>query len=85
MSQRSTWNCCSCCKVGTRGTKFVDWVGRMELNTKSIIIATAACALTTAIAAWLFRFFDASNLVALFMLTVVVVSLRLGRAAATPC
>jgi two-component system sensor histidine kinase KdpD len=54
----------------------------MEFNTKSIVITTAACALTTVIAAWLFRFFDASNLVALFMFTVVVVSLRLGRAAA---
>jgi two-component system, OmpR family, sensor histidine kinase KdpD len=34
------------------------------------------------VAEGLFRFFDASNLVALFLLTVVVVSLRLGRTAA---
>src|SRR5580693_5561074 len=65
-----------------REEKLVDWVGRMEFSTRSIVITTAACALTTAIAEWLFRFFDASNLVALFMFTVVVVSLRFGRAAA---
>jgi two-component system, OmpR family, sensor histidine kinase KdpD len=44
--------------------------------------ATAACATTVLAAEGLSRFFDAPNLVGLFALTVVVLSLRLGRAAA---
>jgi two-component system, OmpR family, sensor histidine kinase KdpD len=52
------------------------------LNARSIAITTLACAVTTLVAEGLFRFFDASNLVTLFLLTVVVVSLRLGRTAA---
>ncbi|SDR58508.1 two-component system, OmpR family, sensor histidine kinase KdpD [Rhizobiales bacterium GAS113] len=46
-----------------------------------LALATVACALTTALAGWLFQFFDPPNLVMLFTLTVVVVALRLGRAA----
>jgi two-component system, OmpR family, sensor histidine kinase KdpD len=49
---------------------------------RSLALATAACGVTTFIALQLFSFFDAPNLVALFMFTVVVVSLRLGRIAA---
>lgn len=48
----------------------------------SLALTVAACALTTLLALWLFQYFDAANLTALFMLTVVVVSLRLGRVAA---
>src|SRR5262245_55499430 len=51
-------------------------------NTRSLVITTVACALTLCVAKWLSRYFDAPNLLALFTLTVVVVSLRLGRAAA---
>jgi two-component system, OmpR family, sensor histidine kinase KdpD len=47
----------------------------------SLALATFACILTTAVAGWLFRFFDAPNLVVLFVLTVVVVAFRLGRVA----
>jgi two-component system, OmpR family, sensor histidine kinase KdpD len=56
--------------------------GQREARLASLALTTAACALTTLIALWLFRYFDAPNLVALFVLTVVAVSLRLGRAAA---
>jgi two-component system sensor histidine kinase KdpD len=55
---------------------------RPAVSLKSFGIATAACAATVVVAEQLFRFLDAPNLVALFVLTVVVVSLRLGRAAA---
>lgn len=51
-------------------------------NPRSIAITTLACAATTLLALSLSGFFDAPNLVTLFLLTVVVVSLRLGRAAA---
>jgi len=43
--------------------------------------AVAACATTTGIAALLLRVFDLSNVVMVFLLTVVLVSLRWGRAA----
>jgi two-component system sensor histidine kinase KdpD len=52
------------------------------VSARSLGITTAACAATALVAGQLFRFFDSPNLVALFALTVVVVSLRLGRAAA---
>ncbi|MDR3572063.1 MAG: DUF4118 domain-containing protein [Candidatus Pacebacteria bacterium] len=51
-------------------------------NVGSLVWATATCAMTTLIALCLFTFFDAPNLVALFMFTVVMVSLRFGRVAA---
>jgi two-component system sensor histidine kinase KdpD len=47
----------------------------------SITCATLACGLTTLVAAWLLRVFDLSNVVILFLLTVVLVALRLGRVA----
>jgi len=49
---------------------------------RSLFVATLACAATTAIAAWLLRVFDLSNVVMLFLVTVVFIALRLGRAAA---
>lgn len=48
----------------------------------SLALATGGCALTTLIALWLVHYFDPPNLVALFVLNVVVISLRLGRVAA---
>ena len=55
---------------------------RPAVSAKSLGIATAACAATVLVAEELSKFFDTPNLMALFVLTVVVVSLRLGRAAA---
>jgi len=49
---------------------------------RSLTLTTLACALTTLLAIFLFKIFDAPNLVALFMLTVVMSSLRWGRIAA---
>jgi two-component system sensor histidine kinase KdpD len=57
-------------------------LGQPETHFGSLALTTAACALTTLIALWLFRYFDAPNLVALFVLTVVMISFRLGRVAA---
>ena len=68
-----------------RKIRLVAWVSQPSFSTSSLVITTAACALTTVIAEWLFQFFDAPNLVALFTLAVVVVSLRLGRVAAIWC
>ncbi len=48
---------------------------------RALAIATLACGLTTAIAAWLLRVFDLSNVVMLFLMTVVFVAMRLGRLA----
>jgi two-component system sensor histidine kinase KdpD len=47
----------------------------------ALVLATITCALTTAVAALLLRVFDLSNVVMLFLLTVVLISLRWGRAA----
>jgi two-component system sensor histidine kinase KdpD len=47
----------------------------------ALVLATLACGLTTAVAALLLRVFDLSNVVMLFLLTVVLVALRWGRAA----
>lgn len=47
----------------------------------ALSIATIACFLTTAVAGWLLRFFDLSNVVMLFLITVVIIALRLGRLA----
>lgn len=57
-------------------------VGEPPWSAAPLALATLACALTTLVAAALFTVFDAPNLVTLFVLAVVVVSLRLGRAAA---
>lgn len=48
---------------------------------QALSIATLACGATTALAAWLLRVFDPSNVVMLFLMTVVFVSMRLGRIA----
>jgi two-component system sensor histidine kinase KdpD len=48
----------------------------------SLALATGGCTLTTLLALWLVHYFDPPNLVALFVLNVVVISLRLGRVAA---
>jgi two-component system sensor histidine kinase KdpD len=48
---------------------------------RSLLVATIACAVTTAAAAWLLRVFDLSNVVMLFLVTVVFVALKLGRVA----
>jgi two-component system sensor histidine kinase KdpD len=53
--------------------------------TRSLLITTATCGLTTLVAELLFPFFDAANLLAIYILAVVVVSLRLGRAAGIWC
>ncbi len=47
----------------------------------SLGLATLACGLTTLVASWLLRVFDLSNVVMLFLVTVVFVALRLGRVA----
>ncbi|MBZ7921496.1 DUF4118 domain-containing protein [Ensifer adhaerens] len=47
----------------------------------SLAVATAACGVTTSVAAWLLRVFDPSNVVMLFLITVVFVSMWLGRVA----
>jgi two-component system sensor histidine kinase KdpD len=49
--------------------------------TRSLGLATLACGLTTLIASELLRVFDLSNVVMLFLVTVVLVALRLGRVA----
>ena len=46
-----------------------------------LVYAVAACAFTTGIAALLLRVFDLSNVVMVFLLTVMLVALRWGRAA----
>ncbi|PWT80945.1 MAG: sensor histidine kinase KdpD [Acidobacteria bacterium] len=48
---------------------------------RALSIATLACGATTAAAAWLLRVFDLSNVVMLFLMTVVFVAIRLGRVA----
>ncbi len=50
-------------------------------RTAALSIATLACLATTAVAGWLLRVFDLSNVVMLFLITVVFISLRLGRLA----
>ncbi|WP_205927286.1 sensor histidine kinase KdpD [Rhizobium sp. P32RR-XVIII] len=46
---------------------------------RTLAIATLACGVTTALAASLIRVFDLSNVVMLFLMTVVFVAMRLGR------
>lgn len=46
-----------------------------------LALATLSCGVATLAASWLLRVFDLSNVVMLFLLTVVLVALRLGRAA----
>lgn len=47
----------------------------------ALALATLACVATTALASQLLRFFDLSNVVMLFLMTVVAIALRLGRLA----
>jgi two-component system sensor histidine kinase KdpD len=48
---------------------------------RQLVLAILACAVTTLIASFLLRFFDLSNVVVLFLLTVILVALRFGRVA----
>jgi two-component system sensor histidine kinase KdpD len=48
---------------------------------RPLAVAALACAVTTAAAAWLLRVFDLSNVVMLFLVTVVFIALKLGRVA----
>ena len=43
------------------------------------LAAVIACAVTTALATFLAQYFDLANIVMLFLLTVVLVAVRLGR------
>ena len=72
-------------KSMARKTRLMGRESQPSFGASSLVITTAACAVTTLIAEWLFQFLDAPNLAALFTLTVVVVSLRLGRVAAIWC
>lgn len=58
-----------------------DPARRRPFRFRVLPYALAACAATTGIAALLLRVFDLSNVVMLFLLTVVLVALRWGRAA----
>jgi two-component system sensor histidine kinase KdpD len=62
------------------------WPRRADAGTppshaSALAIATLACGAATGLAAWLLRVFDLSNVVMLFLVTVVFVALRLGRLA----
>jgi len=48
---------------------------------RQLALAILACTVTTLIASFLLRFFDLSNVVVLFLLTVILVALRFGRVA----
>jgi K+-sensing histidine kinase KdpD len=52
-----------------------------EKTLRALLLATGACALTTFVAYWLLHVFDLSNVVMLFLLTAVLVALKLGRVA----
>jgi two-component system sensor histidine kinase KdpD len=54
-------------------------MNRAPIKWRSFIWATAACAATTALASQLLRVFELSNVIMVFLLTVVGVSIRLGR------
>jgi two-component system sensor histidine kinase KdpD len=49
--------------------------------TRPLVLATVACGLTTLVAGWLLHIFDLTNVVVLFLLTVVLVALKFGRIA----
>lgn len=55
--------------------------GKSRGHGLALVIATLACGVTTAVAASLLRVFDLSNVVMLFLMTVVFVAMRLGRLA----
>ncbi|TAM82023.1 MAG: sensor histidine kinase KdpD [Candidimonas sp.] len=64
-------------RPNARRRKLEEPMGRMA----ALFIATAACFATTAVAGWLLRVFELSNVVMLFLITVVFISLWLGRLA----
>src|SRR5260221_12866996 len=70
-------------KPPPRKERYLGRATRPDFHWGSLALATGACALTTLVALWLVRYFDPPNLVALFLLNVGVISLRLGRIAAT--
>jgi two-component system sensor histidine kinase KdpD len=69
-------------KPPPRKERYLGRATRPDFHWGSLALATGACALTTLVALWLVHYFDTPNLVALFLLNVVVISLRLGRVAA---
>jgi two-component system sensor histidine kinase KdpD len=69
-------------KPAPRKKRHLGRAARLDFHWGSLALATGACALTTLVALWLVHYFDPPNLVALFVLNVVVISLRLGRVAA---
>jgi two-component system, OmpR family, sensor histidine kinase KdpD len=69
-------------KPPPRKKRYLGRAARPDFRWGSLALATGACALTTLVALWLVHYFDPPNLVALFVLNVVVISLRLGRVAA---
>ncbi|MBB6188102.1 sensor histidine kinase KdpD [Rhodanobacter sp. MP7CTX1] len=56
-------------------------ISRPSVGAKALLLSLLACGLTTFVAALLLRVFDLSNVVMLFLLTVVLVALRWGKAA----
>jgi two-component system sensor histidine kinase KdpD len=69
-------------KPPPRKTRYFGRAARPDFHWGPLALATGACVLTTLVALWLVHYFDPPNLVALFLLNVVVISLRLGRVAA---
>ncbi len=69
-------------KPPPRKERYLGRATRPDFHWGSLALATGGCALTTLVALWLVHYFDPPNLVALFLLNVVVISLRLGRVAA---
>jgi two-component system sensor histidine kinase KdpD len=69
-------------KPPPRKGRYLGRATRPDFRWGLLALATGACALTTLVALWLVHYFDPPNLVALFLLNVVVISLRLGRVAA---
>ncbi|WP_266157844.1 sensor histidine kinase [Dyella silvatica] len=51
------------------------------VKARALALALLACGVTTVVASWLLRVFDLSNVVMLFLMTVVLVALRWGKAA----
>ncbi len=55
--------------------------GEPQGHIRALIVATLACGAAAAAASWLLRVFDLSNVVMLFLVTVVFIALRFGRLA----
>lgn len=56
-------------KTTPRKMRIIGREDQPSFSITSLFVTTAACAVTTLVAAWLFRFFDAPNLAALYALT----------------